>query len=276
MSGRVVLRPSCPRTVAGVCCVAAVCLGAPLSAQDRDTGTSPGDRGTRIFSDYRFHLNAASLLDADEHFNWDADFGGDIDVIDYGRGRFNFLANIETILGEELRKFDPNQGNYTLEGSATYRLGATELAGTFQHISQHLSDRSKDFPVDWNMAGVQVWHRRTVGRLGIDLAARAYRVTQRSFVDYDSELGGHARVRYTLNDRLSLLVGGAAVYRGTDPAVAGRDGVSGGLFEGGVRFEEEAVAVELFAALERRVDADPLVRRARTWAMIGFRLLSKE
>ncbi len=276
MYWRVVLIPSGPRAVAAVCWFAAVCLGAPLSAQDRDDGTSPGDRGARIFSGYRFHLNAASLLDKDERFNWDVDVGGDIDVIDYVRGRFNFLANFETILGEELRRFDPNQGNYTLEGSATYRLGATELAGTFQHISQHLSDRPKNFPIDWNMAGVQVWHRRAAGRLGIDLAARAYRVTQRLFVDYESELGGHARVRYALNDRLALLVRGAVVYRGTDPAVAGRDGVSGGLFEGGVRFEGDAVAVELFAALERRVDADPLERRARTWAMIGFRLLSKE
>jgi hypothetical protein len=117
--------------VASVCCVAAVCLGAPLSAQDRDDGSSPGDRGTRIFSDYHFHLNAASLIDEDERFNWNADLGGDIDVIDYVRGRFNFLTNVETILGEELRRFDPNQGNYTLEGSATYRLGATELPGRF-------------------------------------------------------------------------------------------------------------------------------------------------
>ena len=269
------LTPSFPRTVTGVCCAAVLCLGASLSAQDRD-GTPPDAPGTRLFSGYRLHLNAASLVDDDERFNWDADFGGDIDVIDYGRGRFNFLANYETILGKELRAFDPNQGNYTLEGSATYRLGATEVAGTFHHVSRHLSDRPKNFPIDWNMAGVQIRHQRMAGRLRIDVAARAYRVTQRSFVDYDSEFGGHARARYILNDRLALLAAAEVVHRGTDPAISQRDGLTGGLFESGVRFEGAAVAVELFAAIERRIDADPIEHRPRTWVMVGFRLLSKE
>ena len=228
----------------------------------------------RIFSGYSFHLNATALFDDDQRFNWDTDFGGEIDVVDYGRGRLQFLANYEAILGEQLQTFDPNQGNYTIDGSLTYRLGETELAGTFHHVSRHLSDRPKNFPIDWNMAGLQVWHHTSAGRLRAELAARAFHVTQRSFVDYTSEVGGHARVRFGLNDRLALLAGGEAVRMGVDAAIAGRGGVTG--VEGGVRFEGAAVAVELVLAVERRVDADPIARISRRWALLGLRLLSKE
>ena len=125
--------PSTPWLVMRVLCLASLCLASPLSAQNGDPSD---DASVRVFTGYRFHLNAVALLDDDERFNWDADYGGDIDVVDFGVGRFIFLANFEAILGEQFRRFDVNQGNYILDGTVTYRLGSTEIGGTFHHISR--------------------------------------------------------------------------------------------------------------------------------------------
>jgi hypothetical protein len=45
--------------------------------------------------------------------------------------------------------------------------------------------------------------------------------------------------------------------------------------EAGVRINGRAGAIELFAGVERRVDADPIERLSRRWGIWGFRLLSK-
>ena len=263
------------RRVAGVFCLATIFIVSPLCAQTHPVD-SPAEDGPRVLSDFNFHMNAARIETDDERFVWDVDLGGDIDLIDYGRGRVNVLADFETILGDELRAFDPNQGNYTLDVSASYRMARGEIALTFHHVSRHLSDRPKVFPIDWNMLGVQFRHHATIGRFEVDVGARGFATTQRSFVDYDTEFGGHARLHYRVRDTVALLVGGEAVGRGVDRTVAGRDTVSGGLVEGGLRFETDDVALEIFAAVERRIDADPIERRARTWALVGFRLLSND
>ena len=99
------------------------------------------------------HLSATAFANSDPRFSWETDFGGDIDVVDYVFGRTSAILNYEAILGNEFRAFDPNQGNYTLELSTSVRLGQTEVAGVFNHVSRHLSDRPKRFPIAWNMAG---------------------------------------------------------------------------------------------------------------------------
>ena len=126
------------------------------------------------------------------------------------------------------------------------------------------------------MVGMQVWHRVDIDKVHLDLGARAYGTTKRSFVDYTGEFGGHARLRYRLKERISLIASADAVHMRTDTGVAGRSGISGGSIEGGLRFNRDAVALELFVALEKRVDAAPLDRLPRTWGMAGFRLLSRD
>ena len=73
---------------------------------------------------------------------WDADFGGELDVVDYGVGRFTFEANYQVVVGEEIRYFDPNQGNYILAGNVSTHAGF-EIAGQLYHQSRHLADRPK-------------------------------------------------------------------------------------------------------------------------------------
>ena len=229
---------------------------------------------TKFFEQFRFHMNAAKIAGGDQAFQWDADIGGDVDLIDYGQGRVNFLANMETILGEEFRAFDPNQNNYTLDGFASIRLGASEVAATFHHVSRHFSDRPKSRPIDWNMIGLQFLHRQDVGRVRTDFGARGFVTVQRSFVDYENEVGGHGRVRFSLTDRTALLVNGEVVSVGVDGSIFGRQRLFGGRLESGVRFTGDGLALELFTALERRIDADAIRRETRTWVLFGFRLLS--
>ena len=92
-------------------------------------------------SRYDFHLSAAAVAVNDPRFSWETHFGGDIDVADYVVGRSSILVDYEAVLGDEFRAFDPNQGNYTLEASSSARVGDTEIAGVFHHVSRHLSDR---------------------------------------------------------------------------------------------------------------------------------------
>ena len=150
---------------------------------------------------YRFHLDAEHVASSDPRFVWDADFGGDVDFVDYGRGRITALANYEVFLGNQFRSFDPNQGNYTLDLSASLRFGGNEVFGVFHHISRHLSDRPKVFSVDWNMAGVRVVRRTARGRLEMMVEGRALGVLKRSYVDYTAEIGGGLDLSWAVNPR---------------------------------------------------------------------------
>ena len=62
---------------------------------------------------------------------------------------------------------------------------------------------------------------------------------------------------------------------GVDGTVPGRGTQYGGSFEAGFRIHGSAGAMELFAGIEKRVDADPLDRQPHHWALAGFRLLGR-
>jgi len=58
--------------------------------------------------------------------------------------------------------------------------------------------------------------------------------------------------------------------------VLGRGQQAGGRLEAGVKLtgsKPEGAALELFGGWERMIDADPLDRRPRQWAYLGFRVL---
>ena len=104
----------------------------------------------QFFPRYDFHLGAEHLSQDDPRFVWDTNFGGEMDLVDYGAGRATFAANYEAVLGNQFRAFDPNQGNYLLDLSSSVRLHGYEIAALLHHTSRHLSDRFKRLPVDWN------------------------------------------------------------------------------------------------------------------------------
>ncbi len=222
---------------------------------------------------FDFHLSAEHLSHDDPRYIWDADFGGEIDVVDYGVGRFTFWANYEVITGDQLRIFDPNQGNYILAGSLSGRAAGFEVAGVFYHQSRHLSDRPKILPVDWNMMGGRVTRVFTAGRHEWQARADLRRTIQHSFVDYVWEFEPSLAGRVTLRPRVAITANLTARVMGVD-GTRDRGTQTGLLAEGGVRFEGDAGAVELFVGAERRLDPYPMEFGTATWATAGFRLLS--
>lgn len=228
-----------------------------------------------LLTDFRFHLDAAAIGSPDPRFTWTVDFGGAVDLVDYGRGRLSFEANYEAVLGEEFRRFDPIQGNYTLAASSSVRIGAYEVAGIFRHVSRHLSDRPRRAAIDWNTIGARALRGWTFGRLRVDGHAEADRVITRSFVDYQWHVGAGVGLEQPVTPRWTLVVVGDVTLTGMDRDVAGRGPLADLRMESGVRLSGSAARAEFFLALERRVDPFPLEREIRTWALIGLRLVNR-
>jgi hypothetical protein len=223
---------------------------------------------------YTFQMTAEHLSGDDPQRIWEANYGGQLDLIDYGAGRLTFTANYEVILGEEIRIFDPNQSTYLLEMSASRRVLGAEFAGVFHHISRHLSDRAKIDPLDWNMVGIRAMASTNRNRLSLQTQAHLLGVIQRSFVDYMWEARMNADARVAVNSRFVVLSKGGLRVLGVDGS-ANRGTQIGFRIEGGVSLEGEAGAIELFAAVERRVDPMPFKASIATVSTLGFRLVGR-
>jgi hypothetical protein len=231
---------------------------------------------------YDFHLNAerliTSLPDTDQRFSWDTHFGGSLDLADFVVARAGVLLDYEAVLGSEYRPFDPNQGNYILEGYVMGRLGGdTEVGGLFHHESRHLSDRykPKDLPVAWNELGARILHRITLGSATVDADLEGGYAVEHAYVDYTWIGSADVLVRKPLNDGVGVFAHGSGQFFAVDGTVPNRGTQTGGLVEAGVRLNGKAGAIELFVGLEKRVDADPLDRQSQHWGVAGFRLLSR-
>jgi hypothetical protein len=214
------------------------------------------------------------LVEDDPRFVWDARFGGELDFIDFGRGRVTFVGEYEVLLGEQFRMFDPNQGNYTLGGSLSARLRGVEIAGVFHHVSRHLSDRPKRQAIDWNMAGARVRGGFSRGRTEVESRMDVRGVVQHSYVDYQWEVDAATRAQVRLAPRAAAVIGGGIRVLGVD-ATRGRSTQYGARGEGGVRLEGQAANVELLVAVERRIDPYQLEFSTGSWVTAGFRLLSR-
>jgi hypothetical protein len=255
-----------------------IVLAARASAQVPQPVVVPAPPGPEFLSRYDFHLTASGLLhedDAARRFSWDTHFGGSLDLADYVSGRASLLIDYQAVLGSEFRAFDPNQGNYILEASASGRARNTEFVGVFHHVSRHLSDRPKRPAVAWNTIGGRVLHRLTIGGTIIDADLDVGRVVQHSFVDYTWIGSLELQVRHEVTPRVGVFAHATGQLYGVDSLEAGRSRQRGGMAEAGIRLTGGAGVLELFAGLERRVDAYPLERIPKRWGLAGFRLLSR-
>ena len=111
------------RIYCAVVALMVVVWAVPAGAQTGpDLPTQRRRAGTRAsFFRARHFICRPSISSGDDpRYVWDADFGGELDIVDYGAGRVTFEANYQVVLGEEIRSFDPNQGNYILAGLASF------------------------------------------------------------------------------------------------------------------------------------------------------------
>jgi hypothetical protein len=248
----------------------AVVAGAQTAGPDPQ---APSTSLVEFFPRFDFKVSMEHLFSEESRYVWDANWGGDIDLISVGPTRLTFFANYQTILGNEFRAFDPNQGNYTLEGSTSTRVGAIELAGVFHHVSRHLSDRPKRGAVDWNMVGGRIRGTGQHNRVWYDARADVRGVIQHTYVDYRWELDTEATTGVALSPRVGLVATGAWRMLGVDDT-RGRDTQHGFRGEGGVRLKGRAAAVDFFVAAEQRVDAYQLEFSTVRWVTAGFRISS--
>jgi len=271
------------RRAAGTVCVLALAAGFASSAAAQDPPppvqttlgpvTRPNPDHLEFLTRYDFHLLAAALSNDDKRFSWDTHFGGELDAVDYIVGRTSFRMDYEAVLGNELRAFDPNQGNYLLEASTSLYSKVAEVALVFHHMSRHLGDRDKTIPVAWNLLGVRALKTVSAGPNMVAMEFNVGRMVQHSFVDYRWAGDASVVVRGPVVRRTSLYARGSGDLIGVDSAVNARGTQAGGLIETGVRLKGEKGAIDLFLGYERRVDAAPLDLQPQTWIFLGFRLV---
>jgi hypothetical protein len=224
---------------------------------------------------YDFHLSADATASGDDRFSFDTHFGGDMDLVDYKHGRGTILIDYQAILGDQLRPFDPNQGNYLLEVSSSGRVGTTEIFGAFHHESRHLSDRPKIAAIAWNVAQVRVLQRFKVAGATIDLRGDAGKIVQHAIVDYDWTADIDGRMTRPINSHAAVYARGYAETFGINHDVSTRGRQTGGRAEGGVRLIGSGGVIELFAGYECVVDADAIQALPLSWAFAGFRLANR-
>jgi hypothetical protein len=252
----------------------AMVLCAGTAAAQTSDDERPEPARVQLLPRTEFRLSAEHISAEDVMFVWDMNFGGELDVIDYGAGRAIFVANYQAILGDEFRHFDPNQGNYILSGSASARTPSVEVAGVFYHQSRHLADRANRVAVAWNMVGARVQREFTAGRAQMDARVDVRRVVAKAFVDYTWEVEGAVRSDVQIRPAVGVLVRGTLRRLGVDDS-RDRGDQTGFRGEAGLRFEGRKGAMELFLAAERRIDPSPLQFGTANWVTVGFRLLSR-
>jgi hypothetical protein len=221
-----------------------------------------------------FHLSAEHLSGDDPRFVWDTHFGGDLDLVEYGATRLNFLADYQAGIGERFRAFDPEQGNYTLAGFGAHRFERFDAGVLFHHESRHLSDRAKRQAVDWNMVGARLLKSLETHGVQVDSRADLRAAIMKSYVDYTWQFEGDTRASYPLDNRVSVIGGVTLQFTGTN-GEQNRGTQTGIRAEGGLHIGGKGAGVELFIAGERRVDPYPLDFSTASWLTAGFRLLNK-
>ncbi len=256
--------------------VAFACLvAAPASAQLLQPIVTPSN-GIEFLPRFDFQLAASALAIDDPRFSWDTHFGGQFDAVDYQYGRLGARVDFEAVLGNELRIFDPNQGNYTLEGYATMRAGdSTEAAFVFHHVSRHLSDRLKLPAIAYNEIAGRLMHRVKFGETTLDADVEGGWVNQHSYVDYRWFGELHLTARHPITPTVGVFARGDGEMYGVDPAMYNRGTQYGGLGEAGVRINGRGAALEIFGGVERRFDAYPTSLDAEQWALAGIRVVSR-
>jgi hypothetical protein len=246
-------------------------ITAAASAHAQSTLVEPPS-SPQFLTRFDFEIVANALSGDDPHFSWDTHWTGNFDFVDYVYGRLTFEADYQTILGNEFRPFDPYQGNYYLSAAASYRHGSNEYALIFHHISRHLSDRPKRDPVAMNAWIVRMLKRIERRGTTIDVIGNIGPVVARVWLDYTWLGNVDVMVRRPITPVVGFYARGFGETYGVDEDVAGRGQQWGGRIEGGVRLAGRGGALDLFGGFERMIDADPLDRVTRQWALAGIRL----
>lgn len=260
--------------LAGVAAVSMAAWAGTALAQPTHVIRPAEDLG--FLTSFNYHLSLEYIEEADPQFDWVGHFGGDFDFVGGPRGRANAAFDYEAVLGDELQPFDPNQGNYRIELLGAGRVGRLEIGMLFHHTSRHLGDRAKDFGIAWNFLGPQVaWTRERPGEV-LQVRGRALGAVMTDYVDYSGEFSADVLYRHRLRSMTSLVVRAEALARTINGRHSGRGAQTGGRIEAAYRIAGRGPGLELFAGVERRLDASAFVAQPMTWALVGMRIMSPD
>ena len=245
---------------------------APLS-NAQAPADNPED-GVVWLPSYHFHLDMAHLSHDSPRYSWDANYGGELGLVAVGRSQITFVVNYQAVLGDEFHPFDPNQGNYTIDGVLSTRVKGFYAAGVFHHLSRHLADRPKRPPVDWNMMGARVG--TMFARGGTDIEARFdfLGAILKTNVDYNWEMHAGVRAHHRVYGTVGLL-GSATLRKVGTNGLGNRGTQTGGRGEGAIRVSGKAATIELYLAVERVIDPYPTEFGSVSYASVGMRLLTR-
>ena len=228
-----------------------------------------------ILPEVSVHLRAARYLPADEAQRWQGWIGAGAGLLRVHDTTAYFTADVETIIGHELRGFDANQASWHLEAGLRRRAGPGEATVFFNHVSRHYVDRPKTQAVDWNELGARYsWPVRAGARpvratvsLGHTTLASlvGYRWIASAHVDAEPARAGNAAVFVRARVR------GVTIARDADPGID-RGSFLDASAEIGPRWSRDGRALDLFAAAERRNDVRLEVPDRRDRVLIGFRI----
>jgi hypothetical protein len=212
-------------------------------------------------------FEGARYVPGDNDQVWTAWIGAGADLLKAGRVTFEFTGDVETIIGNEIRTFDPNQANYHLAGAMRIAVAGDEVIPFFHHVSRHEIDRPKVQAVDWNLMGVRGRVRFAGGRgwvlagightLGDTPVGYGWEFTARAEFEPVRRLYAAAEVRRVSADPVPFLPRGSF----TDLS-----------FEGGARWRSGPRSIDVFAAVERRNDVFVQAAAVRDRLLLGFRI----
>jgi hypothetical protein len=260
------------RRLAWSLALALPCAGT-ASAQNLPLFPPPGEaRG--FLPGYTGYTSLEKLGSDDSRFQWDFDIGADVDLLRAGRARVNLLVDYEAVLGEQLQRFDPIFNNYTIDVTGGAEAGAFEIAVRFHHLSRHLGDRQKRFGIAWNAVGPQVAWRLDREPLDLQLRGWVLAVYDRYYVDYATEAGADAIGEHVISPRWAVVWRGSVLVMGVEDSPR-RDTQAGGRLEAALQVRGGRAQAEVYVAVDRRIDADPIEALPVTWALAGLRLTTR-
>lgn len=252
---------------------AAIVLAVASPVAARAQTPPPPSRSSPVYlSRADFAFGWQKLGTSDRRFDWLAQVGFELDVVDAGDVRLTLEGDYEAVIGRERRRYDVNSGNYYFELAAVRRMGVVEVMAVAEHVSRHLVDRENAPAISWNEVAGRIRYAPTPGfsaemEVGLpwDQAYVDYTWTSRLRMAYERPLDGRATV----------FASAAGSVIGTDDPSRPKGSICGARIEGGIRLAGHAAAIDLFASYERRIDAFPTERSRGRWFSVGFRIASR-
>jgi hypothetical protein len=220
------------------------------------------------------HLEAARYAPSERDLRWTTWIGAGATALRVGSWTFFGNADLETILGDELRTFDATQANYHLALGARVPLGPLVLSPFFHHVSRHHVDRPKQRAVDWNVLGLRLSGQTRPGGVPVRFGASLGRTTQASLPGYEWEVRAAAEGRVWQQGSGSALVRGALrLVTVREEDTLPRGDFADWTLEGALRWERGGRALEAFLSAEKRNDVFLEVPGSRQRALLGLRVL---